>query len=119
MSEKNETKEEISEDELDQIIQDMSKDESRAPAELTKATLDFAHSKKKVTSSAVTPSQQTQPSQQSLSMEMNGVINLKLSFKNGGRSIEVHCTEEHLLFKMADGTEFKIPTGNAVVRKIA
>ncbi len=113
MSEIKDTKEEISEDELDQIIQDMSKDEDEAePSESPKQpALEMVQSKKK---SGPMPS-----SQQALTLEMNGVVNLKLCFKNGERSIEVHCTEEFLLCRMADGTEFRIPTGVSKARKAA
>jgi hypothetical protein len=115
MSEKKDAKEEISEDELDQIIQDMSKDEPEEAAspQASVPTMELVQSKKKAASPV------SSSSQQALTLEMNGVVNLKLCFKNGERSIEVHCTEEHLLCKMADGTEFKIPTGNAKVRKAA
>ena len=102
-------KEDISEDELDQIIQDMSKeDEGVVP---TKPTLTAVQGKK--VSSPVSSSQQT------LSLEMNGVINLKLSFKNGDRNIEVICSEDALVCRMADGTEFRIPTGDSKVRNAA
>ena len=57
-------------------------------------------------------------SAQNLTLEMNGVINLKLTFKNGDRNIEVICSEEALVCRMADGTEFRIPTGaDSKVRK--
>jgi hypothetical protein len=49
--------------------------------------------------------------EQALTLELTGVINLKLCFSSGERSIEVFCTEESLLCRMADGTEFRIPTG--------
>ncbi len=101
-------KEDISEDELDQIIQDMSKDEE---AEVkAKPALTSVQSKK---------SDPVASSNQALMLEMSGVINLKLSFKNGDRSIEVICSEEALVCRMADGTEFRIPTGVGKVRKAA
>lgn len=88
----------VSEDELDQIIADMSEEETKdvsapAPAKLREA-----------------PKSSALP-EQTLSMELQGVINLKLCFSNGERSIEVRCTEEALVCRMADGTEFRIPTG--------
>lgn len=115
MADEKQGKEEMSEDELDQIIQDMSKDEeageTEAAASAPKAApaLELVQGAKKKGGS----------SSQALTLEMNGVVNLKLCFKNGERSIEVHCTEEHLLCRMADGTEFKIPTGVHKARKSA
>ncbi|HEY8279953.1 MAG TPA: hypothetical protein VIH99_10030 [Bdellovibrionota bacterium] len=105
MADKKDAKEDMSEDELDQIIQDMSKDEGEASA---KPALEAVQGKKKSASS-----------QQALTLEMNGVINLKLCFKDGDRVIEVVCSEEALVCRMADGTEFRIPTGIAKVRKAA
>lgn len=55
---------------------------------------------------------------QMLSMELTGALNLKLCFTGNGRKIEVHCTQDFLICRMADGTEFKIPTGIAS-RKVA
>ena len=103
-------KDDISEDELDQIIQDMSKEETAAPEE--KPALTLVQGKKKVP----TPESSTA---QALTLEMNGVINLKLSFKNGERQIEVVCSEEALVCRMADGTEFRIPTGHSKARNAA
>lgn len=85
-------------DELDQIIRDMAEEEDNAPA-MNATPL------KAVKSSA------KNQADQSLTMELTGVINLKLCFASGERSIEVLCTEEALLCRMADGTEFRIPTG--------
>jgi hypothetical protein len=114
MADKKDAKEEISEDELDQIIQDMSKDDVEEPAATAeKPALELVQGKKK-------ESGFTANSKQALTLEMNGVVNLKLCFKNGDRAIEVLCTEEHLICRMADGTEFKIPTGvNKASRKTA
>ena len=110
----NAAKDDISEDELDQIIQDMSKDE----AEPVKPALEVVQSKKKA---AVTPVATTATTAgQALTLELTGAINLKLRFQNGERSIEVACTDEYLTCTMADGTEFKIPTGvTSKVRKVA
>jgi hypothetical protein len=90
----------VTEDELDQIIQDMAAEEEPAapqPIPLHKHVPAKAKAKKSA--------------EQSLTMELTGVVNLKLCFASGDRSIEVICTEEALLCKMADGTEFRIPTG--------
>ena len=112
--EQNAAKDDISEDELDQIIQDMSKDEI-APE---KPVLEVVQSKKKA---AVTPVATAASSTgQALTLELTGAINLKLRFQNGERSIEVACTDDFLTCTMADGTEFKIPTGvTSKVRKVA
>jgi hypothetical protein len=92
----------VSEDELDQIIADMAKEEeTEAPAPL-----------------ALAKSSKGRP-EQSLTMELTGVVNLKLCFASGERSIEVVCTEETLICRMADGTEFRIPTGVAKKREAA
>ena len=93
MSDKTDGKEEISEDELDQIIQDMAKDDGQEKSEPVaaapvKPALELVQSMKKAVSSAAS---------QQMTLELNGVVNLKLCFKNGERSIEVVCTEEHLL----------------------
>lgn len=103
-------KDDISEDELDQIIQDMSKEEPASPEE--KPALTLVQGKK----GSPTPES---TNSQALTLEMNGVINLKLCFKNGERQIEVVCSEEALVCRMADGTEFRIPTGHSKVRKAA
>lgn len=107
MTDKIESKEEISEDELDQIIQDMSKEEEEA-ATPAKPALEVVQSKKAMAAPAAG---------QSLTLEMNGTINLKLVFKSGDRNIEVLCGEDALVCTMADGTEFRIPTGIAKARK--
>lgn len=101
----------ISEDELDQIIQDMSKEEPASPEE--KPALTLVQGKK-----GGGPAPEASPAQ-ALTLEMNGVINLKLSFKNGERQIDVICSEDALVCRMADGTEFRIPTGHGKVRKAA
>lgn len=106
-------KEDISEDELDQIIQDMSKEEED---EETEAPVSVAPSLEAVQAMRK-PAESN--AQQSISLEMSGVINLKLNFKNGERNLEVICTDDALICRMADGTEFRIPTGNAKARKAA
>jgi hypothetical protein len=111
MADKKDAKEDISEDELDQIIQDMSKDETEAASSTEKPVLELVQGKKKAAPAASSHAQGG--GQQALTLEMNGVVNLKLHFKSGERSIEVHCTEDYLTCTMADGTEFKIPTGNS------
>lgn len=91
--------EEVPEDELDQIIRDMADEENAAPAPTPALSL------------AKTAKPTKKDAEQSLTMELSGVVNLKLCFASGDRSIEVHCTEEALVCRMADGTEFRIPTG--------
>jgi hypothetical protein len=98
--------EEVQDDELDQIIRDMAEEEDDAP-------VVSATPLKAVKSSA------KKEADQSLTMELTGVVNLKLCFASGERSIEVLCTEEALLCRMADGTEFRIPTGIAKKRNAA
>lgn len=104
MADKNIDKE--MEEELEQIIEDIASDEDTkqqsAPLKLVK-----------------TPKDETVSAHgdQVLSMQLTGPINLRLSFSNGDRAIELECTENGLLCRMADGTEFKIPT--SAVRKAA
>jgi hypothetical protein len=98
--------EEVQDDELDQIIRDMAEEEDNAPAMKATPLKAVKNSAKK-------------EADQSLTMELTGVINLKLCFASGERSIEVLCTEEALLCRMADGTEFRIPTGIAKKRNAA
>ena len=93
--------EKISDDELDQIIQDMEQEEP--PKEETQS--------KVVPMSVKNGGKTSSTQEQCLSLELTGAINLKLCFSSGERSIEVFCTEEALICRMADGTEFKIPTG--------
>lgn len=95
------TEDEITDAELDQIIEDISKDDEVAKAS---ATPQLSVAK------AAPPKPKTKD-EQALTLELTGVINLKLCFSSGERSIEVFCTEEALLCRMADGTEFRIPTG--------
>jgi hypothetical protein len=122
--EKKSVEDEMSDDDLDQIIQDISKEETEeeveapakaaAPAPATVAsnvsTLGVRTAKKPL--AAV-------KAEQSLNLELTGVINLKLCFSSGERSIEVLCTEDALICRMADGTEFRIPTGIEKKRQAA
>jgi hypothetical protein len=92
--------EDISDDEIDQIIEDISKEE--AVAKPTSAPLSLVQGEKM---------SKNNEKEQALTLELTGVVNLKLCFSSGERSIELICTEEALLCRMADGTEFRIPTG--------
>lgn len=98
---------EAPEDELDQIIRDMADEEAATP--VATPALSLAKNTKATKKDA----------EQSLTMELSGVVNLKLCFASGDRSIEVHCTEEALICRMADGTEFRIPTGITKKRNAA
>jgi putative NADH-flavin reductase len=55
---------------------------------------------------------------QSLTMELNGSIQLRLVFASGARSMEISCDESGFICRLADGSEFRIPMG-APVRKTA
>ncbi len=107
MSEKKakEEVEDVSESELDQLMEDLASED--APAE-AKAP---AVAEVRQLPTATTPSDFAADAEQSLKLELKGSINLKLCFNSGERSIEVFCAEEALICRMADGTEFKIPTG--------
>lgn len=113
MADKPDVKEEISEDELDQIIQDMS-DEEEAETAAKPTVLEVVQSKKAEAASTATTT-----GGQALTLELNGSINLKLCFKNGDRSINVVCGDDALVCTMADGTEFRIPIHANKVRKAA
>lgn len=105
--------EDMSDDDLDQIIQEISKEE-----EAPKATAKPAAAASPNLS--VIPGKKAGPRpEQALNLELTGVINLKLCFSSGERSIEVLCTEEALICRMADGTEFRIPTGIEKKRQAA
>jgi hypothetical protein len=104
----------MSEDELDQIIADMSKEEEQAAEEEAAAPVVSI-----AKAAPAKPAAVKGTSDQSLKMELTGVVNLKLNFASGDRSIELTCTEEALLCRMADGTEFRIPTGMAKKRNAA
>ena len=110
--EKKSPADEMSDDDLDQIIQEISKEEEEPAAEKPVAktpTLGVLPGGKKAAAR----------SDQALHLELTGVINLKLCFSSGERSIEVLCTEEALICRMADGTEFRIPTGIEKKRQAA
>ncbi|MGE3260364.1 MAG: hypothetical protein AB7K68_01160 [Bacteriovoracia bacterium] len=100
MADVNSTKEEeMSDDDLDQIIQGISKEEE---LKSKAAVAPALNTPKKAPGLRV---------DQALNLELTGVINLKLCFSNGERSIEILCNEDALVCRMADGTEFRIPTG--------
>lgn len=103
MADEKNSKDDMSDEDLDQIIQQISKEEETPKAKPAAAApnLSVINGKKAAASKA----------EQSLNLELTGVINLKLCFSSGERSIEVLCTEEALICRMADGTEFRIPTG--------
>lgn len=86
----------ISEEDLEKIIQDVAEEEKPAAT---------------VTPLKAVPKSYEKKAGQNLSLELSGVVNLKLSFSSGEKSIEVICSEEAFICKMADGTEFRIPTG--------
>lgn len=96
--------EKISDDELDEIIQDISQEAPKAEVVQTQAAPKVVPMNTKNKSAQ-------KNTEQCLSLELTGSINLKLCFSSGERSIEVFCTEEALICRMADGTEFRIPTG--------
>lgn len=111
--------EDMSEDELDQIIEDMSKEETSAASAPTPSLALASSNTSLGTSATKNTGASKKDADQSLTMELSGVVNLKLCFASGDRSIEVLCTEEALLCRMADGTEFRIPTGIAKKRNAA
>ena len=106
MSEKKakEEVEDVSESELDQLMEDLASEDTQ-PAAKEAAVAEVRQLP------TATHSDFAADAEQSLKLELKGSINLKLCFNSGERSIEVFCAEEALICRMADGTEFKIPTG--------
>ena len=126
----NSKNEAMSDDELDQIIQDMAKADEEAIPDLPVAAIPepkvfAAPAPAPVVAAA--PSNGMAPvaefpkarAKQGLTMEMQGVVNLKVCFTSGDRAIEIICSEDILICRMADGTEFRIPTGFSVAKKDA
>jgi hypothetical protein len=112
----------MSDDELDQIIQDMSKEDEQATAEVEEAAEPvlaeapaelYREEPVRVLRTAKPEPVASNASDQMLKMELQGVVNLKVNFSSGCRSIELVCSEEALVCRMADGTEFRIPLSNA------
>ncbi|RZA07687.1 MAG: hypothetical protein EOP11_06985 [Proteobacteria bacterium] len=116
----------MSDDELDQIIQDMSKEDEQATAEV-EADAPVMEAPFEPVEAPVEPVRSLRAakpldpkpaaSDQSLTMELQGVVNLKVNFSSGGRSVELVCSEEALVCRMADGTEFRIPLNLAAGAK--
>lgn len=88
----NDSKPNSAEKELDQIIADISREDARqgVPASTSSPRLARAAS-------------------QSMTLEVQGNLHLKLVFQQGDKSIELRLDENILVCKMADGTEFRIP----------
>ncbi len=104
MSDVKKVQEDITSEDLDKIMQDIAKEEA-APQKAPNPGLSLIKGAEQQAPKAA--------KEQALTLELTGQINLKLNFSSGERSIEVFCTEEALLCRMADGTEFRIPTGIA------
>jgi hypothetical protein len=120
----------MSDDELDQIIQDMAKADEEAIPELPVAAKPEPAAIAAPAPAPVVAAAPTAPlasvadlpkarSNQGLTMELQGVVNLKVCFTSGDRAIEIVCSEDALVCRMADGTEFRIPTGFSVGKKDA
>jgi hypothetical protein len=116
----------MSDDELDQIIQDMSKEDEQATAEVetdapmmesTPEPVEAPVEPVRTLRAAKPADRKPVASDQSLTMELQGVVNLKVNFSSGGRSVELVCSEEALVCRMADGTEFRIPLNLAAGAK--
>lgn len=70
------------------------------------------HSRAKTTDAGSSP--------QSLTLELNGTLQLKLIFTSGARSMELSCNEDGLTCRLADGSEFRVPlTQGSATRKTA
>lgn len=103
------TQEDVSESELDQLMADLASEDTTDTASSTEES-PVAEVRQLPTATTEGESFLAD-ADQSLKLELKGSINLKLCFSSGDRSIEVFCAEEALICRMADGTEFKIPTG--------
>lgn len=88
----NDSKPNSSEKELDQIIADISREDARQAVAAPAAASRVAR-----------------PSSQSMTLEVQGNLHLKLVFQQGDKTIELRLDENILICKMADGTEFRIP----------
>ena len=109
---------EISEDDIDKIMENIEKVEqvveqkAPTPIKAERAAPSLASSSLGVVKNEPANAPVGAP-RQTLALELNGTINLKLSFRSGERSIEVFCTDDALICRMADGTEFRVPIGSA------
>lgn len=128
VDEKNQVSEEqLSEDDLDKIMKEIVAEESASDTAATAETAAPAATVQPIASqkpATVTPIRantgKNSGGDQALKLEFTGPINLKLQFNSGSRSIELICSDETLVCRMADGTEFRIPTGGTgSVRKTA
>jgi hypothetical protein len=131
VDEKNQVSEEqLSEDDLDKIMKEIVAEESATDVGMVEEPVVVAAAPQPAPISKpanVTPIRTntvknvaTGSPDQALKLEFTGPINLKLSFTSGSRTIELVCSDETLVCRMADGTEFKIPTGGiSSVRKSA
>ena len=131
VDEKNQVSEEqLSEDDLDKIMKEIVAEESANEISAAEESAPVAAAPQPTAapankSASVTPIRAVSPkssgsSEQALKLEFTGPINLKLQFSSGSRSIELICGDDTLICRMADGTEFRIPTGGtSVVRKSA
>ena len=97
--------EDVSETELNQLMKNLAEENNASAAEDSGAEVRQLHA------APVEKAPFLADAEQSLRLELKGSINLKLCFASGERRIEVFCGEEALICRMADGTEFKIPTG--------
>jgi len=88
----NDSKSKSSEKELDQIIADISREDARQGIPASPAS-----------------SRVVRPASQSMTLEVQGNLHLKLVFQQGDKAIELRLDENILICKMADGTEFRIP----------
>lgn len=100
--------EDVSESELDQLMEDLASEDATASVETEEEPVAEV---RQLPAASRERESLVAEAEQSLKLELKGSINLKLCFSSGERSIEVFCAEEALICRMADGTEFKIPTG--------
>ena len=94
-------------DDVDHIIQEISEEDPSFSSNVSPLTVATS-----VEKPAPVPTKSSSENlEQCLTLELKGSIQLTLCFVSGDRRIEVICGEDALVCRMADGTEFKIPTG--------
>lgn len=114
VDEKNQISEDaVSEDDLDKIMKDIVTEEEEAAEAAPEAVVTPISAAPQVTPIRSVEPKRTSSGggEQALKLEFSGPINLKLQFTTGNRTIELNCTDEALVCRMADGTEFRMPTG--------
>lgn len=103
------------EEDLEKIMQEINSIEQEGVA--------MQHDKKTATVHALPPQgvksapTSTGSEEQSLRLELTGSIHMRLSFASGARSVDLYCTDDSLVCRLADGSEFRVPLHTNVSAK--